>query len=168
MTFEAGKSSLRVVKHTQLENCNATPCNKPFSNCIRRFSSINSANRHTYCFTQGDVDKWDENNKISEEGFPDLNFEKLSISDIDNMLALDSKEEDQAENYVHFTISDNNQSSPYKHPNSLNITELFDLVLRKMGKDYSQEILNRFKDAFEMLGYTNIGVLRTAKENRGN
>mmetsp|Transcript_28009 Transcript_28009/g.27683 ORF Transcript_28009/g.27683 Transcript_28009/m.27683 type:complete len:87 (-) Transcript_28009:428-688(-) len=57
MTFEAGKSSLRVVKHTKLDNCNAIPCNKPFSNCVRRFSSINSANRHTYCFTQDDVNK---------------------------------------------------------------------------------------------------------------
>lgn len=157
MTFEAGKNSSRAIKHSQLASCDKVPCNRAGSNCARKFSSINSANRHTYCFTQEQIEKWDESLKISTE--LSLNFENLHITDIDDFLAL-SEDSMFPENLP--------EGPPYKYPNSLTISELIIITGRKLGKDFPSEKLSAVKNAFIKKGYTSAEVLRTAKMNQGN
>ena len=57
MTFKAGKNSSRAIQHIQIIHCDKISCNRPGADCVRKFSSRNSANRHTYCYTKEQVDK---------------------------------------------------------------------------------------------------------------
>lgn len=157
MTFEAGKNSSRAIKHSQLPSCDKIPCNRAGSNCVRKFSSINSANRHTYCFTHEQVDKWDDSLKISMD--LDLKFENLHITDIDDFLAT-SEELMFPESLP--------EGPPYKYPNSLTISELIAIIRTKLGKEFPSDILSLVKNAFIKKGYTSAEVLRTAKTNQGN
>ncbi|OMJ95204.1 hypothetical protein SteCoe_1408 [Stentor coeruleus] len=157
MTFEAGKNSSRAVKHTQILHCDKIPCTRKGTWCIRKFSSINSANRHTYCYTKEQVDKWSESCKISPD--LNLNFENLHISDIEDFLAT-SQDTMFPETLL--------EGPPYKYSNGLCISDIFNIVQRKMGKEFPNDNLNEIKNAFIKMGYTSAEVLRTAKMNQGN
>lgn len=155
MTFEAGKNSSRAIKHSQLSSCDKIPCNRAGSSCIRKFSSINSANRHTYCYTKEQVDKWSESMKISMD--LNLNFENLQINDVDEFFADELLFPEAVP-----------EGPPYKYQNNLGISELMVVLARKLGKEFPQDKLNAVKNAFLAKGYTSAAVFRTAKLNTGN
>ena len=159
MTFEAGKNSSRALKHSQLAQCDRIPCSRKGSGCIRKFSSINSANRHTYCYTREQVDKWNHQCQITSD--LNLKFEDLHISDVDEYLAASEEEELMFPEALP-------EGPPYKYSNALSISDIFTIVQRKMGKEFPEESLEEIKNSFSKMGYTSAEVLRTAKINHGN
>ena len=67
--FENGPYSKICQKHLQ-KKCNLIECQKFNKNgdnpCIRKFTNINSANRHTHCLTKKDIELWDTNCAIQK------------------------------------------------------------------------------------------------------
>ena len=67
--FENGPYSKICRNHLEKE-CNLIECQKLNKNgdspCIRKFTNINSANRHTHCLTQKDVEIWDKKYEIQK------------------------------------------------------------------------------------------------------
>jgi hypothetical protein len=163
MTFDAGKNSLRAASHSRLAQCDKILCRRKGSGCVRKFSSINSANRHTYCYTREQVDKWSDSLKISAD--LNINFENLQISDIYD-----------TEDIGEFLATSEDlmfpeavpEGPPYKYRNDLTISELFSVVQRKMGKEFPCQNLQDIKQCFISMGYTTAEVLRTAKRNQGS
>jgi hypothetical protein len=161
MTFEAGKNSSRATKHCLIVHCDKIPCNRAGSNCIRRFSSINSANRHTYCYTQEQVNNWSEALKISSD--LNFNFGNLSINDSDISEYIAESEDEEL-----MFPEKLEEGPPYKYSNSLTISEVFEVAKRKMGKEFPEQSLNLIRDGFMRMGYTSAEVIRTRRMNQGN
>ena len=67
--FENGPYS-KICRNHLKKNCNLIECQKYNKNgdnlCIRKFTNINSANRHTHCLTRKDVDLWDTKYEIQK------------------------------------------------------------------------------------------------------
>jgi len=67
--FENGPYSKICRNHLQ-KSCNLIECQKLKKSgenaCIRKFTNINSANRHTHCLTQKDIEIWDPNCEIQK------------------------------------------------------------------------------------------------------
>ena len=67
--FENGPYSKICRNHLE-KSCNLIECQKykhtGENNCIRKFTNINSANRHTHCLTKKDVEIWDPNCEIQK------------------------------------------------------------------------------------------------------
>ena len=67
--FENGPYSKICRNHLE-KSCNLIECQKykhiGENTCIRKFTNINSANRHTHCLTQKDVEIWDPNCEIQK------------------------------------------------------------------------------------------------------
>ena len=67
--FENGPYSKICKNHLQ-KNCTLIECQKYNKNgdnlCIRKFNNINSANRHTHCLTQKDIELWDPKYEIQK------------------------------------------------------------------------------------------------------
>jgi hypothetical protein len=67
--FENGPYSKICRNHLQ-KNCNLIECQKYNKNgdnlCIRKFTNINSANRHTHCLTKKDIELWDSKCEIQK------------------------------------------------------------------------------------------------------
>ena len=67
--FENGPYS-KICKNHLKKNCTLIECQKYNKNgdnlCIRKFNNINSANRHTHCLTQKDVESWDQRYEIQK------------------------------------------------------------------------------------------------------
>ena len=67
--FENGPYSKICRNHLQ-KNCNLIECQKYNKNgdnlCIRKFTNINSANRHTHCLTKKDIELWDTKCEIQK------------------------------------------------------------------------------------------------------
>ena len=67
--FENGPYSKICRNHLQ-KNCNLIECQKYNKNgdnlCIRKFTNINSANRHTHCLTKKDIELWDPKCEIQK------------------------------------------------------------------------------------------------------
>ena len=96
--FENGPYSKMCKNHLE-KCCNLIECqkNNPDSEtnpCIRKFSNINSANRHTHCLTQKDVDLWDPNceiqkclskKKTAENPFNEINNKNIFLSNINKL-----------------------------------------------------------------------------------
>ena len=158
MTFDAGKNSSRAIKHSQLPQCDRIPCSRKASGCIRKFSSVNSANRHTYCYTKDQVDKWNHLFQITSD--LNLKFEDLHISDVDEYLAASEEELIFPQALP--------EGPPYKYSNALGISDIFLIVNRKLRKEFPEGSLNEIKNSFIEMGYTSAEVLRTAKMNHGN
>jgi hypothetical protein len=57
--FENSPYTKVCREHFQKGNCNTYDCKKG-TNCIRKFPNHNSANRHTYCFSEEEVSTWDD------------------------------------------------------------------------------------------------------------
>jgi hypothetical protein len=57
--FENSPFTKVCREHYLKANCNTYDCKKG-TNCIRKFPNHNSANRHTYCYTNEEVSTWDE------------------------------------------------------------------------------------------------------------
>ena len=88
--FENGPYSKICRNHLE-KKCNLIECQKYNKNgdnpCIRKFTNINSANRHTHCLTKEDIEMWDTKCEIhkclgkkkeSDNKFFDI------INDLDN------------------------------------------------------------------------------------
>ena len=67
--FENGPYS-KICKNHLGKQCNLIECQKYNKNgdnsCIRKFTNINSANRHTHCLTKEDIELWDTNCEIQK------------------------------------------------------------------------------------------------------
>ena len=67
--FENGPYSKICRNHLE-KSCNLIDCQKYKQNgenvCIRKFTNINSANRHTHCLTKEDIEIWDPNCEIQK------------------------------------------------------------------------------------------------------
>ena len=67
--FENGPNS-KICRNHLKKSCNLIECQKYKQNgentCIRKFTNINSANRHTHCLTREDVEIWDPNCEIQK------------------------------------------------------------------------------------------------------
>ena len=67
--FENGPYSKICRNHLE-KSCNLIGCQKYKQNgenmCIRKFTNINSANRHTHCLTKEDIEIWDPNCEIQK------------------------------------------------------------------------------------------------------
>ena len=67
--FENGPYSKICRNHLEKE-CNLIECQKNRQNgenlCIRKFTNINSANRHTHCLTKNEIENWDSNCEIQK------------------------------------------------------------------------------------------------------
>ena len=67
--FENGPFSKICRTHLE-KSCNLIECQKYKQNgenkCIRKFTNINSANRHTHCLTKDDIEIWDPNCEIQK------------------------------------------------------------------------------------------------------
>ena len=127
--FENGPYS-KICKNHLAKKCNLIECQKYNKNgdnsCIRKFTNINSANRHTHCLTKEDIELWDtkceiqkclgKKKKESDNKFLDIinnvdnnniekNISKNIFSDINNNL--------QNNSYINmnnFFIDNNNNS----------------------------------------------------------
>ena len=89
----------------------------------------------------------------------DFKFESLNITDVDDFLATSQD----------FMFSENlPEGPPYKYSNDMTVTEIFDVVKRKMGKEFPLDQLNDTKNSFIKMGYTSAEVIRTVKMNQGN
>ena len=155
MTFETSKKSKRVYQHLAIGRCDELPCPKQGSNCIRKFATVNSANRHTYCYTQEEVNSWDASLCIEATD---------QIPDFSNLRLIDEEEEDKA-------LSPANtykEGPPFKYSDVMTLEEMFAVVKRKLGSEFPQEKLDMLKRDFAEKGFTNLGILRIAKANYGN
>jgi hypothetical protein len=67
--FENGPYS-KICRNHLKKSCNLIECQKYKQNgdntCIRKFTNINSANRHTHCLTKKEVEIWDPNCEIQK------------------------------------------------------------------------------------------------------
>ena len=67
--FENGPYS-KICRNHLKKNCNLIECQKYNKNgdnlCIRKFTNINSANRHTHCLTKKDIESWDSKCEIQK------------------------------------------------------------------------------------------------------
>ena len=67
--FENGPYSKICRNHLEKE-CNLIECQKNRQNgenlCIRKFTNINSANRHTHCLSKNEIESWDSNCEIQK------------------------------------------------------------------------------------------------------
>jgi hypothetical protein len=129
--FENGPYS-KICKNHLAKTCNLIECQKYNKNgdnsCIRKFTNINSANRHTHCLTKEDIELWDteceiqkclgKKKKESDNKFLDIinnvdnnsnekNINKNIFSDINNNLQNNSY---LNMNMHNFSIDNNNNS----------------------------------------------------------
>ena len=116
--FENGPYSKICQNHLQKE-CNLIECQKINEDgdnpCIRKFTNINSANRHTHCLTKKDIELWDTNCEIqkclgkkkkSDNKFLDI----LNNNNTNNQ----NNEKNDNKNFL-FNLSDNNSYINMNH-----------------------------------------------------
>jgi hypothetical protein len=65
-SFEYGPNAKICKDHLFKGKCNLIECRKKSLSCVRKFPNTNSENRHTYCITRLEVDKWDGRSKLQE------------------------------------------------------------------------------------------------------
>ena len=185
MTFENGPKSQMVLNHLAITDCDSFPCNKPLrpgaSPCIRRFRCTNSANRHTYCYTNEQVLSWTETLRVETDvmGVEDLMLDSLVLTESpDALLAINSDggSEGQAirpsvkPEYKHYALEQKEETlgGDYEIPDDLTITELIDRVKAVLGKEHPRKALSKVRNAYKRLGYTSAGALRIARLNQGS
>jgi hypothetical protein len=64
--FEYGPNAKICKDHIIKGKCNLIECRKKSLSCVRKFPNTNSENRHTYCITKLEVDKWESRFKLQE------------------------------------------------------------------------------------------------------
>jgi hypothetical protein len=172
MTFENGVKSQIVANHRSLYDCDRFPCNKPGSTCVRRFRNINSANRHTYCYSSEFVTTWSPKTQIPTET-EDLDLGSLALEDPNDFFA-DAKETSvssdcwKTDTPTKFFEADDNDSPPYKYADDTTLTDLMDVVAVYLGREFPRAALVRFKNGFKRFGFTSAQVFRIARENKGS
>ena len=121
--FENGPYSKICRNHLEKE-CNLIECQKLDKNgdnpCIRKFTNINSANRHTHCLTKKDIEMWDKKYEIQKclgkKKEPDNKFLDV-INNLDN----DNHEKNTYKNF----FSDINNNNSHNNSFNLNNNNLF-------------------------------------------
>ena len=145
--FENGPYSKICRNHLQ-KNCNLIECQKYNKNgdnlCIRKFTNINSANRHTHCLTKKDIELWDSKCEIQKclgkKKEPDNKYLDLFDNNNNNNIPNNNKiifNDNNSMNNNKIIFNDNNSMSNNKiifndnnslHNNSslnMNINNLF-------------------------------------------
>lgn len=185
MTFENGPKSQMVINHLAITDCDSFPCNKPAkahsSPCVRRFRSTNSANRHTYCYTNEQVQTWDLSLKVENENalVDELMLDTLVLTESpEALLAINSdggseghalRSPAKAE-YKHY-LPDEADEVPcavYEIRDEVTVTELMELVKEVLGKEYPKKALTKVKNAYKRFGYTSVKAMRIARQNQGS
>lgn len=155
MTFESGTCSKRVLEHVRRGHCDATPCAKPDSHCVRKFFSVNSANRHTYCYSLQQVQLWDRALCVAAvEDVGSLQFSNLTL--------------DEALGKILHFAGCAQEGPPYEISDLVSIDELFVTVGARMGDTFSREKLECFREEYKRRGFGNAGMLRVGKCKRGD
>lgn len=169
MAFENGPTSQLVQTHKLRKDCDTYPCNKPNSNCVRRFRSINASNRHVYCYSEEQIQKWNRSLQIPPESNlnEDFGFDKLALDEEAEIDFLAGDKVGTETDYVHYPIN-NNEGPPYQLPESANLTEIFNKVGDILGLEFPRPILKKIKLAYKKMGYTSAYVFRLARENQGS
>lgn len=183
--------SKNCISHSK-KKCNTLPCKKDNGNeCIRKFSNINSANRHTYCLTKTDADKLDknmdiyyclgkkrahENSNSNEEMInKDDTYENVHqlIEQIDHV-----NFNDEPVNYgfneepfkCNFNFEDYQSKSSLENKNNVSnedtIEHFFELV--KKNTYIKKAVMKKLIQAFKKKGIHNVKILRLFKEKHNN
>lgn len=172
MTFENGLKSQIVANHRSLYDCDRFPCNKPGSQCIRRFRNINSANRHTYCYNRELVSTWPSLMQIPRET-EELDLGSLALDDPSDYFA-DSKDVSIASDFgksgqsSKFFEIDAFDAPPFKYSDDTTLSDMLDVVANYLGREFPKAALVRFKNGFKRMGFTSAQVFRIARENKGS
>jgi hypothetical protein len=169
MAFENGPTSQIVQTHKLRKVCDTYACNKPNSNCVRRFRSINASNRHVYCYSDQQVREWNQSLQIPPDPTvnEDFGFNKLALDEETEIDFLAGDKSRTTEDYVHYPIQDN-EGPPYQLPEYANLTQIFDKVGDILGPEFSKPTLKKIKIAYKKMGYTSAYVFRLARENQGS
>ena len=169
MAFENGPSSQIVQNHIIRNHCATYICNKPNSNCVRKFRSINASNRHVYCYSADKTLEWNIDLMLPVEvtANEDFGFDKLAIDDGTGINFLAGDNVSHTNNYIHYPIQ-RNEGPPFLLPDSINLTEIFNRVGDILGQEFPNTTLNKFKAAFKRKGYTSACVFRLVRENQGS
>ena len=144
--FENGPYSKICRNHLEKE-CNLIECQKLNKNgdnpCIRKFTNINSANRHTHCLTKKDIEMWDKKYEIQKclgkKKEPDNKFLDI-INNLDN----DNHEKNTYKNF----FSDINNNS---HSNSFNMNNN-NLFLDNNNSFFDNSSQNYFSNNNNVIG----------------
>ena len=152
--FENGPYS-KICKNHLAKTCNLIECQKYNKNgdnsCIRKFTNINSANRHTHCLTKEDIELWDteceiqkclgKKKKESDNKFLDIinnvdnnsnekNINKNIFSDINNNLQNNSYLNMNMHNFSidnsNNSFFDNNSQNYFSNTNNNNVIGLIE------------------------------------------
>jgi hypothetical protein len=159
MTFEAGKKSTRAIKHAKLAACDKIPCSRTGADCIRKFASVNSANRHTHCYSQTQVDQWCEDLKLTFD--LNIDFESLKISDAEQART-------EKDTNLQTDRSEGIENLRFKYKNELTVSEVFEILKKKIGNKGKEINLEVVREGFITMGYTSAEVIRAAHRNQGS
>ena len=124
--FENGPYS-KICQNHLLKNCNLIECQKFNKNgdnpCIRKFTNINSANRHTHCLTKKDIEIWDTNCEIQKCLGKKKESENKSLDIINNS---DNIYNNEKRNNKNIFSDINNLNNNSMHNNSfMNMNNIF-------------------------------------------
>ena len=183
MTFENGPKSQMVLNHLSLPDCDSFPCNKPsrpgISPCVRRFRCTNSANRHTYCYSNEQVQTWANTLRVENDTslVDDLMLDTLVLTESpDALLAINSDGGSEGQvmktppkpEYKHYKREEEASSGEYEISDDTTITELIEQVKSVLGKEHPKKALSKVRNAYKRLGFTSVGALRIARLNQGS
>ena len=174
--FENGPYS-KICKNHLEKKCNLIECQKFNKNgdnsCIRKFTNINSANRHTHCLTKEDIELWDtkceiqkclgKKKKESDNKFLDIinnvdnnsnsndkNINKNIFSDINNNLHNNSYLNMNMNNFSfennNNSFFENNSQNYFSNNNNNNVIGLIEDIdkLHFNDNDDNEELKNIF------------------------
>ena len=168
--FENGPYSKICRNHLE-KTCNLIECQKNKQNgenlCIRKFTNINSANRHTHCLTKNEIENWDSNCEIQKclgkKTEPDNKFldvlnnnnnifsginknNKSFCSELNNSLNLNFNNTTNffidKHDYFFDTISKNSNNS---NNNVLGLIEDIDKLEKEINKKFEKMNINEGK-----------------------
>jgi len=185
MTFENGPKSQMVLNHLSLPDCDSFPCNKPSRPgnpaCVRRFRCTNSANRHTYCYSNDQVQTWAQSLRVESDAsvVDDFMLDSLVLTESpDAMLAINSDGGSEGQvirtpvkpEYKHYQPEEREETlaGDFAVPDDVTITELIEQVKGVLGKEHPKKALSKVRNAYKRLGYTSVGALRIARLNQGS
>ena len=111
----------KICKNHLSKKCNLIGCQKYNKNgnnsCIRKFTNINSANRHNHCLTKEDIDLWDSNCEIQKCLGKKKKESDNKFSDIINNVDNHSNDKNMSKN-IFSDINNNLQNNTYMNMNN--------------------------------------------------
>lgn len=174
MAFENGPSSQIVQIHMIRRNCDTYPCNKPNTDCVRRFRNVNAANRHIYCYSADQTYNWSDSLKLTADTvYEDFGFDNLHLGDSKDPNEYQDSDYSAVDNtkleskYMHYSMH-MDEGPPFQLPDNTNLTEIFTKASDILGQEFPKINLNKLKAAYKKMGYTSAHVFRLAKYNQGS